>query len=197
MKEVSYFTSNVIKVTLKADLGECWLWKLALDGNGRPLYTDRSEKPYTRNAYRDLWRLVKNPELASHTNLNHKCDEPRCINPDHLYEGTDIENRKDAVERKRITLRKIKGKEDEIVKLFKEGVEQQEIAKQLGVSSMTIQRFLNGQTNQNGHNYVKEALEERDNKIRQLHSEGKGIRAIMKELGISQTVVYRVVPKNK
>lgn len=195
MKEVSYFTSNVIKITLKADLGECWIWKLALDSSGRPLYTDRSQKPSTRNAYRDLWKLVKNPELVSETNLNHKCDEPRCINPDHLYEGTDAENRRDAVERKRINPRKIKGKEEKIVRLFKEGIEQQEIAKQIGVSPMTIQRYLNGQTNQNSHNYVKEAQELRDSTIRQLHSEGKGIRQIMRELKVPQSVVYRVIPK--
>lgn len=31
----------------------------------------------------------------------HKCDKPACVNPNHLYAGTALENNRDAVNRKR------------------------------------------------------------------------------------------------
>jgi len=34
----------------------------------------------------------------------HKCDNPRCINPDHLFPGTNTDNRKDFLEKKRAGL---------------------------------------------------------------------------------------------
>ena len=33
--------------------------------------------------------------------IHHRCDNPRCINPNHLLKGTDADNRKDATERDR------------------------------------------------------------------------------------------------
>lgn len=197
VKTIDFFMERIEKQMLHQELGECWIWQLSCDGAGRPAYCDRSLKSHNQLASRGLWRLVKNKDLSSKMTLNHTCDEYKCINPEHLYEGTSAQNRKDAVDRQRIPPRKINKHIDEIVKLFKEGIEQQEIAKKVGVSRITIQRFLNGQMNQYIHNYVKEAEENRNAKIKQLYEEGKCVTAIMKELNISQTVVYSIVPEIK
>mgnify|MGYP002282229336 FL=1 len=37
-------------------------------------------------------------EIAEGMQINHKCDNPPCVNPDHLYMGTQKENVNDAVE---------------------------------------------------------------------------------------------------
>jgi len=40
--------------------------------------------------------------LNSDLMVCHRCDNPRCANPAHLYAGTALENSRDAVARKRV-----------------------------------------------------------------------------------------------
>jgi DNA-binding CsgD family transcriptional regulator len=207
MKDINFFLERIEKRTTKDNesLGECWIWTGAYDGEGRPVYCDRSEKKRNRSAHREIFKLVKMASLPDgvHHPVLHKCiDQKKCINPDHLYYRSPTEtpdgptqNRIDAVEQKRIPLRKLKGQEEQIVKLFKEGVEQQEIAKRLGVNPKSILRFLNGRTNQNNHNYVKEAEEQRDILIKKLYSEGLSVTQIALQAKTTDTVIYKIVPE--
>jgi len=173
---------------------DCWIWISTYDGRGRPSYSDANRK--TSSASRAIWRLTKNPDLSNpKIHLCHNCPNIKCVNPEHLYEGDATTNRNDEVARHRCSLRKLKGKTDEIVKLFKEGIEQQEIAKKIGVCRATITRFLNGQVNKESYNYVKEAEENRNNLIKKLFEEGKTVSQIIVEANVPQTVVYSVVPE--
>lgn len=207
MKDLNFFLERIEKRTTKDNetLGECWIWKGAYDGDGRPVYCDRSEKKRNKAAHRELFKLVKMPSLPDGRQhpLLHRCiGQYGCINPDHLRyipptETPDgpTQNRLDAVEQQRISLRKLKGQEEQIVKLFKAGVEQQEIAKRLGVCRMSIQRFLNGKTNQNHHNYIKEAEEHRDALIKKLYEEGLSVTQIALKAKTTDTVIYKIVPE--
>lgn len=51
-------------------------------------------------AHRVAWELAHGPIPAGLFVL-HRCDVTVCVNPDHLYLGTDVENRADAVSRGR------------------------------------------------------------------------------------------------
>ena len=176
--------------------GPCWIWKLSVDGNGRPAYCDRSAASYNQSATRGLWRVMRNPELTNpKVFLCHNCPNIRCINPDHLYEGDAKANRNDEVARRRINAPKIDDNVDEIVRLFKDGVEQQEIAKKIGVCSGTIMRFLNGLMNKYRHNYVKEAEEQRNALIKRLFEEGKSLTQIMNEARTTTSVIHSVIPE--
>jgi transposase len=206
MKDLQFFLERIEKRTTEKNeaLGECWLWTKALDGTHRPMYTDRQEEKKNKNAAREIFKLCKMaklPDGKEHPVLHRCTGQPSCINPDHLYyvaPSTETsgpkQNRQDAVDQKRIPSRKIKGKEETIIKLFKEGVEQQEIAKQVGVCRQTIQRFLNGHTNQQSHNYVKEAEEQRDALIKKLYEEGHSITQIALQAKTTDTVIYKIVP---
>jgi hypothetical protein len=54
-------------------------------------------------AHRAAWILVSGPvlPLAQTINVLHRCDQPRCVNPVHLFLGTRKDNTQDAVSRKR------------------------------------------------------------------------------------------------
>lgn len=83
----------------------CHLWtgRLSEWGYGILLRTEihngvkRKKKWYaSRYSY-----FVHNGEFDSTKKVLHKCDTPACINPDHLYLGTDADNSRDCLSRNR------------------------------------------------------------------------------------------------
>jgi hypothetical protein len=75
----------------------CWIWTGTLhnSGYGRISLTGRKEL-----AHRHSFRLFRG-ELAVGMQVNHKCDNPLCVNPDHLYAGTQKQNVRDCIDRGR------------------------------------------------------------------------------------------------
>lgn len=77
---------------------ECWLWlasKTADGGYGRLTFQARS---YT--AHRFCWEAHNGPiEPGQH--VLHRCDQPDCVNPAHLFLGTHAQNMRDKVEKGR------------------------------------------------------------------------------------------------
>lgn len=84
----------------------------------------------------------------------HTCDNPSCVNPAHLYEGTPADNVADAVKRGRKTDPPVhRGERAYTAKLtpdhvrdirvaFANGVRQRDLAKHHGVDRHTIQRVV-------------------------------------------------------
>lgn len=52
-------------------------------------------------AHRFSWEIHNAAEIPPGLFILHRCDNPRCVNPKHLYAGTVLKNAKDKVERGR------------------------------------------------------------------------------------------------
>lgn len=73
----------------------------------------------------------------------HKCDNRKCVRPDHLFLGTQLDNMRDASRKRRLTgnrkTRKLSvDKHKTIMRMTSQGLSQREIGKAVGVSGVMI-----------------------------------------------------------
>ena len=81
----------------------CWLW---VGGLGAKAYGSiRSESGKKIGAHRLSYEMHKGP-IPLGMFVRHKCDNPPCVNPDHLEVGTHTDNMCDMYKRQRNRQRK-------------------------------------------------------------------------------------------
>lgn len=76
---------------------ECWEWMGCRFTHG---YGCATAEGKNRGAHRVAWEIA-NGEIPEGRWVLHKCDNPPCCNPAHLYLGTPRDNVRDMLERKR------------------------------------------------------------------------------------------------
>src|SRR5689334_21575232 len=100
MDSTRYFERSIQRFNSYMDRrgpGECWPWRRSRQASGHGYFRlfGRVEK-----AHRAAWMLLVGP-ISDGAWVLHKCDNPPCVNPAHLYLGTPIENVRDMVDRGR------------------------------------------------------------------------------------------------
>jgi len=80
----------------------CWLWNSSKHKFGYGLLrVGPSEKEKkTKTAHRLSWEIYKG-EIPEGAQILHRCDVPACVNPEHLFLGTQQDNMQDMYEKKR------------------------------------------------------------------------------------------------
>lgn len=144
--------------------GACWTWTAARDFHGYGRFSVARGK--AAQAHRVAWMLAHGPVPAGMLVL-HRCDNPPCVNPSHLFVGTDGDNAADKVSKGRqlkgdaqrrataATLRRGSASNlavmtEAVVREARrrrsEGAQADELAREAGVSVSTMNRALAGQT---------------------------------------------------
>lgn len=90
------------KVTDANIRGCCWLWTGYVKPSGHGL-TTWGGRPI--HAHRLAW-ILKRGEIADGMCINHKCHNPLCCNPNHMYVGTREQNMADYWGRTRYRIQK-------------------------------------------------------------------------------------------
>jgi hypothetical protein len=130
-------------------LGDCWLWTSSLHTNGYGLFTLGGK---SRRAHQLAWEWHHERVRPQGMVVMHTCDERRCVRPDHLRLGTQLEN----IEDRRQKGRSCRGEGSprarlnasavqDIRRLLDAGISQSELGRQYGVTSQTISAIALGQ----------------------------------------------------
>ncbi len=80
----------------------CWLWKGSKDGCGYGNFIFHGK---CTHANRVSWKLFRG-EIPKGLYVCHTCDNPSCVNPDHLFLGTQKQNMIDCSKKGRMGNRK-------------------------------------------------------------------------------------------
>lgn len=88
------------KYRINPDSG-CWEWTASLIGKGYGQFKC-AEDPRQQYAHRFSY-LIHKGEIPAGKCVLHRCDNPKCVNPDHLFVGSKLDNGQDMQRKGRST----------------------------------------------------------------------------------------------
>lgn len=159
------FWEKVDKTPGHGPKGDCWIWTAATGGFGYGRIGTRESS--SEQAHRVSYRLAYG-EIPTGLCVLHRCDNPPCVNPTHLFAGTKADNtadmcakgrnrtgdqhplrlhpelvpRGEARAHSKLTATQVVS----IRSHFADGVLKAELARQFGVDFMTIHSIVNRKT---------------------------------------------------
>lgn len=129
----------------RPDTRGCWNWKRAKNKKGYGVFRTADG---TVLAHRLQW-MMTNGRIPEGIKVLHTCDNPACVNPAHLFLGTDDDNSKDMIkkgrQRKGSSHGRCKLNEDQVRQIrfmHQNGARQKELVQKFGVAQQTISHVL-------------------------------------------------------
>jgi len=127
---------------------DCWPWRGHLNNKGYgQIYSLEAGREVL--AHRAAWEL-EHGSIPDGLRVLHRCDNPPCCNPSHLFLGTQRDNIHDMVAKQRIShgthRPNAKLTDDQVRAIRSTTISGRQLSKQLGVSEMTISRVRSGKT---------------------------------------------------
>ena len=124
----------------------CWLWLGELHGTG---YGKIVSNGKALMAHRESYSL-HNGRIDDGVFVLHKCDIPSCVNPDHLFTGTHLENMEDM----RVKGRSVRGEKNRNARICADNVisirsmrlhmSAADIAEKFNLSVKHVRKIING-----------------------------------------------------
>lgn len=185
------------KVDKSGGAGACWLWTGSVSKHGyghwRPVQgKNRGDAPTIQLASRVMFGLVngEEPEMVCH-----HCDNPRCVNPAHLYAGDATSNVRDMIARGRQNhaMRWPDATVRAVAKAYEGGIGVTEIAKKHGVPVSLVHSIARNTAKARGMRTVRRVLVSRQDveRMREYYAQGASMTTIAAAYGVSISHVSR------
>lgn len=122
----------------------CWIWTGTRDKNGYGRFTPRHGSS-AKLAHRLIYEALVGS--IGHRVLLHSCDNPSCVNPNHLNPGSQVQNIVDAIQKGRArhwcgsSNPKAKLTDEqraEIVRVANSGISQRSLARRFGIRQSAV-----------------------------------------------------------
>ena len=125
----------------------CWLWNGSSYTSGYGLIWSNHPKRTSYLAHRVSYSIYKGG-IPKFKLVCHHCDNPACVNPDHLFLGTYSDNMLDKTTKGRTPSGEKHGmsflKEHEVIEIYNSKGTYEDIGRSYGISGMNVKRIKNG-----------------------------------------------------
>ena len=124
----------------------CWVWLGSKKGRINMDYGNFTFRGKGMMAHRASYNIYKG-EIPDGVLVLHKCDVPSCVNPDHLWLGSYLDNQRDKMAKGRGTCEKLSPEKVSMIKgLLRMGVLGTRICNDFGISRTTLCSIKKGRT---------------------------------------------------
>lgn len=126
-------------------LTACWIWTGSKVKKGYGVWSHPSNSYQSMLAHRFVWTITYG-EIPEGVLVLHKCDNPPCVNPSHLFLGSYVDNVQDCIRKGRFSYSKkiTEAQVREIRELRRAGALLREIAAKFQVTRGNISMVLSG-----------------------------------------------------
>ena len=148
-------------------VGDCLVWS-GCTRNGYPLIRTEG-KTVTINRY--IWEKVHDIKLPREVLLCHTCDNRSCVNPDHLFLGSNVDNFRDSVNKgkwyaSKLTKLQVK---DILYRYYTDrSVTTTKISKELSMNASTIADLVKGRSYKDWFKEITNDLKVTERLVRKL-----------------------------
>lgn len=158
LSSLRHWTINRFKSKLDYS-GKCWLFIGHKNDKGYGIVNithDYGQRRYPVLAHRLAWVIEHRKEVPDGLIICHRCNNPACCRPSHLYAGTPQDNATDRIKAGRNVgpLRGIKGTahpasrydqatKDQVIQLLRHDLHYERIAALTGINRQTLARWWN------------------------------------------------------
>lgn len=129
----------------------CWVWAKSKDKDGYGVLYARENGKFSKFLAHRISYMLHVGDIPAGYLVCHTCDNPSCINPDHLFLGTHADNHKDRNQKERQSKGEEHGRAKltevdvlEMYRLHHDGVSAYRLSLMFGISSTQAWEIVNG-----------------------------------------------------